>query len=84
MTKKTKSLSNLKQLFFVVGNLDQPVDGSTSFCFMEFADPGDGPRADRQAIARALTYGYRFTPVLRTYARSPRIIGGRSSYGRIV
>jgi len=84
MAKKTTALPGLrmqKQLFYVAGHLNEPVDGSTSWTFYVHADTGeDAYNAARNLASR---YGYVFTMELCTYARGPRVKRGIAGYGRM-
>lgn len=79
--KSTSTLGSQKQLFFVSGHLDEPVDGSTSWTFKEFATTGE--EACRKATATAGRYGFKFTMELCVYARGPRVKRGVATYNRI-
>jgi len=87
MAKKSTSNSQAslglqKQLFTVVGNLSVPVNGSTSWAFVTYADTGED--AIRIAKQTATRYSQAFTPEVCQYVRAPRIKGGRASYNRTV
>jgi hypothetical protein len=82
-TKKTSAtLTTQKQLFFVSGHLNEPVDGATSWTFAEYANTGE--EACRRAVTTAARYGLKFTMELCVYARGPRVKRGIASYDRVL
>lgn len=76
-----KTLGYQKQLFFVSGHLSEPVEGSTSWTFEQYADTGE--QATRMSVAEAARYGLGFRMELCVYARGPRVKRGVASYNRI-